>query len=297
MMRRAVLIYNPASGQRRGPEWVPNIIRRLESGGFEVMPQPTAAAGDATSLARQAAEDGVEVVFALGGDGTLRETAAGLLGTSVALGPLPGGTTNVLTRALDIPQEPLQAASVLCEAPAREIDVGLVGDEPYLMLASCGLDADIMRRQNQVPKRTFGKAAIFFLGLWRWWAYDYPLHRIEVAGQVHDLPFFALCNIPLYAGDFRLAPGAEPSSGHLELVRFESRGRWASFRFGVDLTRGRLQQRPDIHMQSVDELRVLAPSSLTVQLDGDIVEVEAPVRIGLASQRLRVLAPNRQPET
>lgn len=296
-MRRAVLIYNPASGRRRGATLVPGIVQRLETGGFDVEPLPTAAAGDATALARRAAEQGTEVVFALGGDGTLREAAAGLLGTSVPLGPLPGGTTNVLAKALGIPPDPLAASSFLCNLSAREIDVGLVGDEPYLMLASCGLDADIMRRQNHVPKRTLGKLAIFFLGLWRWWAYDYPLHRIEVAGQVHDLPFFALCNIPLYAGDFRLAPGAEPSSGHLELVRFASRGRWASFRFGVDLARGRLQDRPDVHMQSVDEVRVLAPSSLTVQLDGDIVEVEAPVRIGLASQRLKILAPNRQPET
>lgn len=290
-MRRSVLIFNPASGRQRGAALVPGIVRRLQDGGFDVTPQPTAAAGDATSLAKQAAEDGVEVVFALGGDGTLREAAAGLMGTAVALGPLPGGTTNVLTRALQIPQEPLQAASVLNVAPMWEMDVGLVGDEPFLMLASCGLDADVMQRQHRVPKRLFGKLAIFFLGLWRWWSYGYPLHRVEAAGTTHDLPFFALCNIPLYAGSFRLAPRAEPSSGSLELVCYESRGRWATLRFSIDLVRGRLQQRRDIHMQPVDEVCVMSPSSLTVQLDGDIVEVEAPVRIGLAPQRLKVLAP------
>lgn len=290
-MERAVLIYNPASGRQQSAVLVPGIVQRLADGGFDVTPQPTARAGDATVLARQAAADGVAVVFALGGDGTLREAAAGLLGTSVALGPLPGGTTNVLTRAFGIPQEPLQAASVLCEATMRDVDIGLVGDEPFLMLASCGLDADIMQRQNQVPKRLFGKLAIFSLGLWRWWNYDYALHRVEVSGETHNLPFFALCNIPLYAGSYQLAPGAEPSSGSLELVRFESRGRWATLRFAVDLIRGRLQKRRDIHMQPVESIRVLAPSRLTVQLDGDIVEVDAPVRIGLAPQRLKVLAP------
>lgn len=290
-MRRAVLIYNPTSGRQLGAAQVPHIEARLRAGGFDVQPKPTAAAGDATVLARRAVEEGVEVAFALGGDGTLREVAAGLLGSSVALGPLAAGTTNVLALALGIPRQPVEAAEFLCRAPVRQIDVGLVGDQPFLMLASCGLDADIMSRQSSEHKRRFGKLAILWLGLRRWWSYDYNSHHLDLAGREDRSEFFALTNIPLYAGKFRLAPDADPFDGHLDLVLFRGRGRWAMLGLGRDLVLGRHQHRSDVEMGPLQELVLTGPSNVPVQLDGDIIYIEPPVRIGLAPERLRILAP------
>lgn len=295
--RRAVLIYNPMSGRRKGPTWVPRLLQCLKAGGFDVRPWPTATAGDATVLARRAVEQGVEVAFALGGDGTLREVAAGLLGSDVALGPLPAGTTNVLALALGIPRRPLVAAELLCRQSVQTMDVGLVGDEPFLMLASCGLDADIMSRQNSDHKRRFGKLAIALLGLRRWWAYDYVTHHLEIDGVEQSSQFFALANIPLYAGNFRLAPDANPSDGLLDLVLFAGRGRWATLGLALDLLLGRHRRRRDIEMRPVAELVLTGPPSVPVQLDGDIVYVEPPVRIGIAEQRLRILAPPLPPRS
>lgn len=294
-MRRAVLIYNPMSGRRQGPAQVPRLLQCLKDGGFEVQPLPTAKQGDATALARRAVADGVEVAFALGGDGTLREVAAGLLGSSVALGPLPAGTTNVLALALGIPRRPLAAAECLCRQSIRTMDVGTVGREPFLMLASCGLDADIMSRQNSDHKRRFGKLAILALGIRRWWSYDYALHHLVIEGVETSSPFFALANIPLYAGNFSLAPGADPDDGKLDLVLFRGRGRWATLGLGLDLIRGRHRRRRDVEMRTLDELVLEGPTSLPVQLDGDIVFVEPPVRIGIAEEKLCLLAPAGAP--
>ncbi len=290
-MRRAVLIYNPMSGRHQGPAWVPRLVQCLEAGGFEVQPQPTAMRGDATALARRAVAQGVEVAFALGGDGTLREVAAGLLGSPVALGPLPAGTTNVLARALGIPLRPMVAAEFLCRQSVQTMDVGLVGQEPFLMLASCGLDADIMSRQNSDLKRRFGKLAILALGLRRWWSYDYATHHLQIDGVETTSEFFALANIPLYAGNFRLAPDANPHDGELNLVLFKGHGRWATLSLGWDLLLGRHRRRRDVEMRVVRELVLEGPASIPVQLDGDIVYVEPPVRLGIAKQQLSVLAP------
>lgn len=291
-MRRAALIFNPTSGRQQGESRVPRIVERLRLGGFDVAAQPTTAAGDGTRLARLAVDEGVEVVFALGGDGTLREVAAGLLGSSVALGVLAAGTTNVLALALGLPRHPVAAADYLCRAPVRSMDVGLVGQEPFLMLASCGLDADIMSRQNSDLKRRFGKLAILWLGLKRWWSYSYPQHHLVLPGREISTEFFALSNIPLYAGTFRLAPLADPFDRHLDLLVFHGRGRGAMFGFGRDLVLGRHHRRRDVEIQSSTKVVLTGPSSVPVQLDGDIVYVEPPVRIGLAPQRLKILAPN-----
>ena len=75
--RRAVLIFNPKSGRQAAARLIPRLQQVLERAGFAVTPTPTAHAGDATRLAAQAVAEGrAEVVFAMGGDGTLREVAA-----------------------------------------------------------------------------------------------------------------------------------------------------------------------------------------------------------------------------
>ena len=108
-MRRAALIYNPTAGRQRHAQVLEAILAALRDGGFDVEPVPTGAAGEATELARRlAAEGGAEAVFAFGGDGTVREVAAGLLGSAVALGIMPGGTANVLALALGLPRDPVR---------------------------------------------------------------------------------------------------------------------------------------------------------------------------------------------
>jgi diacylglycerol kinase family enzyme len=80
--------------------------------------------GDATHQARQAVEDGAEVVVAYGGDGTVMEVVNGLIGTEAALGLVPGGTGNILSIELDIPQTSEEAARLLIspDAQIRKVD-------------------------------------------------------------------------------------------------------------------------------------------------------------------------------
>lgn len=208
-MRQAVLIYNPASGRQLAKRLLPAALEVLRQGGFAVEPEATRGPGDATRLARQAADSRVEVAFAMGGDGTLREVARGLLGGETALGILPAGTTNVLSLALGLPCRALDAARVLIRCPRHAIDVGLAGGEPFLMMASGGLDAVVMAAASSAAKKRFGKAAVAWTGLRQWWAYDYPQIEVRFAGSSERVSYFAACNVPYYAGSFRLAPGAQ----------------------------------------------------------------------------------------
>lgn len=292
-MRRAVLIYNPHSGRQRAGNLLPKVLESLRRGGFQVEPRPTAGPGDATRLARKAVREGaVEVAFAMGGDGTLREVAAGLLGSEVALGPLPTGTTNVLALALGLPREAVAAAQIAPQCEEREMDVGSVGDEPFLMLASCGIDAAIMRGQDGDLKRRFGKAAIGWLALQQFLAYNFQAFDLGVGDRQEKAEFFAVCNIPYYAGAFRLAPEADLYDGLLDLLLYRGRGRGGGLGLFRDLFLGRHTRRRDVEMERVEEVELRAPQTVWVQVDGDVIEVETPVRIGLAAHRLRVLTPS-----
>lgn len=327
-MRRAALIYNPMSGRQISRRRLPVVLETLAAGGYDVEPRPTRAAGDATPLAREAALEGVEVVFAMGGDGTLREAAAGLLeaqgdGADAALGVLPAGTANVLSLALGLPNEARAAARALAGARTRQIDVGWIGGsstdgsseggKPFLMMVSGGLDGAVMARQNPFWKRHLGRIAFAGSSALRWWTYAYPEVEVRcraVDGEGEDGgletlrgTLVAVCNIPFYGGAFRMAPDADLLDGKLDLVVFQGRGRLATLAFARDLALGRHLRRADVALRQVREVELTAAPEVLFQVDGDLLAAdetatgeqasrERTVWIGLAPRRLRILVPS-----
>jgi diacylglycerol kinase family enzyme len=118
--------------------------------------------GHAASLAEQAAADGIDVVVALGGDGTVNEVVNGLLAHGVpasgpALAVVPGGSTNVFARALGLPVDWVEATGVLLEAlregRQRTIGLGRADDRYFTFCAGFGLDAEVIARVEQARHR------------------------------------------------------------------------------------------------------------------------------------------------
>ena len=289
-MRPAALIYNPAAGRRRGHELAAGIVQVLAAGGWQAEGIATAARGHGTALARELAIAGrVEAVFALGGDGTLREVGEGLLGSAMALGPLPGGTTNVLVRALGLPLEPLAAARALAGGRLRPLNVGFCGATPFLMMVSAGLDAAVMSDLPGGLKARWGMAAVLAHGIGAWWRYGFPRVTARWDGGEASGAFACVCNIPLYAGPLAMVPAARFDDDLLDLVLLRTPGRGAALGFAADLLRGRHLARRDVATATVRELDLLGPPELPLQVDGDPCREALPLRVRLGEERLQVL--------
>jgi len=288
-MQPAVLIYNPRAGSWRNRRLIRSLEEELATESLAVEAVATSGPGNATQLARQAVEAGSPLVFALGGDGTLREVAAGLLGSETVLGALPGGTTNVVVRTLGLPTEPMAAARALKQLPMREIDVGLCGDEVFLMQASLGLDGRILERVSPVAKRLIGRGAVGLAGLAAWWTYEYPEFEVLVDGHSITASFVAVCNLPLYAGAYSIAPSADPGDGLLDVVLFRGQGRRETLAFARDLRVGRHIERDDVTLLTAREV-VLTDPDIALQIDGDVVPNRLGTELRLAEAKLRVLA-------
>lgn len=139
MSKRIHIIINPASGVQ---EPILNTLNEAFQP-FDVIwdVSLTHKSGDAMHLAREAVADGVDIVAAYGGDGTLMEVANALAGGSVPLGILPGGTGNGLARELHIPIQLAEAAVLLCQSTTiREVDLGLVNGHYSILHTYIGLD-------------------------------------------------------------------------------------------------------------------------------------------------------------
>ncbi len=293
-MRPATLIYNPKSGRWLAENQLAEIVELLRDAGWSTEPHPTRGPGDATLLARQAATDGAGVVFAVGGDGTLREVAKGLLGTSTALGPLPAGTTNVLAYELGIPRQPLAAAAAMKDAQSKLFDVGLCGDEPFLMMTSAGLDAEVMAMPNSALKRRFGPAAIAWTGLRRALTYGYP--EIEVhtdAGETLRGSLVVVANISRFGGPFKIAPNALPNDGELDLVVFEGSGFLATAAFVGKVLARRHTRSQRVQTRRIRQAELRLSGGARLQIDGDTQASAAVVRIRLASRQLPILTISR----
>jgi len=159
---RALLIVNPRA-TTTGARTREVIVRALSSTArMELAVADTTRRAHATDLARQARLDGVEVVLALGGDGTVNEVVNGLLadgpGPDVPiLGTLPGGSANVVARSLGLPADPVEATGVLIEAleeeRTRTIGLGLALYDDRQRWFACnaglGVDAEIVEEMER----------------------------------------------------------------------------------------------------------------------------------------------------
>ena len=124
--------------------------------GFDVEAVSTQAQNHATEIGREARDGGYDVVVAFGGDGTLNEVANGLAGTDLPVAILPGGSTNVVSRTLGIPNDVVDATehllSLADDWQPRKIDLGMVDDRYFVFSCGVGIDATVVRRVDANPK-------------------------------------------------------------------------------------------------------------------------------------------------
>jgi diacylglycerol kinase family enzyme len=226
-MRRLLLIAN-ASAHTVTP-YKREVIAAALSAQFSLEQIETKSTGHATETARQAAEDGVDIVVALGGDGTVNEVANGLAGTKVPLAVLPGGMANVFARSLGIPADAVEATGLLLERAdslPRRVPLGRIGDRYFVANCGVGLDAAIVRavERRQLAKRHGGDfffvwtgLRVYFFGYGRRkphlelsWGPDLEEHRDRLF-----LAIFQNVNPYTYLGErpMRLCPEADLDKG------------------------------------------------------------------------------------
>ena len=160
---RALLLYNPTA-TTTSPAVIDVITHALGSR-LDLEAVPTKRRNHAGFLASGAPDEGFDVVTVLGGDGTVNEVVQGIATTDVALGIIPGGSTNVLARSLGVPADPIEATTALlrnlAEGRVRRVNLGLANDRYFTFHAGYGFDAEVVRRveQRYHLKRTVRQAS------------------------------------------------------------------------------------------------------------------------------------------
>ncbi|MEV0428346.1 diacylglycerol/lipid kinase family protein [Micromonospora sp. NPDC049836] len=314
---RAVLVVNPKATTTS--ERSRDVLVRALRSEVDLSVRYTRRRGHAVDLAREAAQEGVDLVVTLGGDGTVNEVVNGLMaadpptfrtGGSLAerlpaLATVPGGSTNVFARALGLPREWPDGTSMILEGlrlgRSRTIGLGRADDRYFTFCAGFGLDAAVIKRVEQARKRGRvstpalyfrSTAAQFFLGSDR----RHPTVTLERPGEAAeaDLATVIIQNTApwTYLGEREINPNPE-----------------ASFDLGLDVLAMRqlkvastartvtqfFSHSPDPHGKQVLRLHDLAEFTLLsarpqpFQLDGDYLGEREKVRFTSVPAALRVI--------
>jgi diacylglycerol kinase family enzyme len=304
-MDRIVVIANPSASQFTGGAHR-DVMSVLRTQG-RVEPVWPETAVDAEERAARAAESGVEVVVAMGGDGMVHHVAQGLIDTDTALGIIPVGTTNVIARLLGIPAKPTKAARLIAGAPAaRSIGTarmvlrrGAVETTHHAMFAcGLGLDAAVVQEADKDPYRKYRFGSIHYartaLGVA---LKDFPRHKpnievdIEGSEERASTVLVQFRNLYTYFGAIPIRITPEVPDPMTVLVMAALRRRRIPRIIATVLRNGDLGSIPEWtvfrHVKSLD---VEAAPEAAAQADGEFLGMVDGGKIEWAPDSLRVVA-------
>jgi diacylglycerol kinase family enzyme len=281
-VRSIVLVANPFAS-RVTPERLEAVERELAAAG-NVTVLRTERPQHATELVRDACADGCDAVVVFSGDGGFNEALNGI-GDAVPIGFVPGGGTSVLSRALGLPVEPVAAAARIAQAleqrHLRRITVGRVNGRRFAFAAGIGLDAEAVRRVDELGRREDGKRPgdmAFALAVVRALAsrrmHMEPALEVKGIGRAacvfvaNGAPYTYAMRIPV-----PIAPEAEFELG-LDLVAPVRIRRRSVLRMAYTLLSGRGRSGL-LYAHDVDRLHVVCDRPMPLQADGeDLGDVE-----------------------
>lgn len=286
-------IINPNAGNRHG-----DVLRRIErffaGRRLRFEAEFTAARDHASELSAKAALAGFRCVVAAGGDGTIRETAAALLGKDAVLGILPCGSGNGLARNLYIPLDFDEALAGLLEWEPRPVDAALANGRPFFVSGGVGLDAEVAHDFN-----TSGKSRGIFPYVWhaarRLLAYKPEKVAISADGRRFESEAMinAVLNGVQYGGGAKVAPGAYIDDGMLDLVSIRKASLPRLLAALPSLFNGRLADHADIYSAVRAKLVEMdCGRGAWYHLDGeDYYSADGKLKFTVLPGALKVLAP------
>ncbi|HET6571139.1 MAG TPA: diacylglycerol kinase family protein [Solirubrobacterales bacterium] len=310
--KRMLLIVNPYA--TTVSDRLKNLVVYALQGRYEVETVATEAQNHATEIGREVRDHGYDVVVAFGGDGTLNEVANGLAGTDVPVSVLPGGSTNVVSRTLGIPNDVVDATehllALLDEWRPRRIDLGRVDDRHFVFSCGAGIDATVVKRVDAHPRLKSAAGPYYFTwaaisALYRQYIVNPVRLRVDADGQTSEGvtalaqnsdPFTYFASRPI-----RVCEGVAIDDGSLSLAVLQ---RAAQRDMPTLIPRLFSERRPAArhrrieHFEGVTEAAIASVSEtkdgitrpFPIQVDGDYIGERTRIGLSVVPGALTVVA-------
>jgi YegS/Rv2252/BmrU family lipid kinase len=286
------LIVNPSAGGGRAGRGLPQVQAALSQHGLDHHLEPTRSLEHARELAIAAAAAG-ELAVAFGGDGLVGAVAGAAASSGGTVGVLPGGRGNDFARMLGIPLDPPAACAVLRTGIVRELDLGQVGEQTFIGIASCGFDSDANRIANET-RMVSGPLVYVYGALRALWAWKPATFTVCLdGGEPLSLTGYtvAAANSRGYGGGMLLAPDASLEDGLLEIVLVAQVSKLRFLSLMPTLFKGTHVRQAAVQVFRAREVEIGADRPFTLYADGDPI-AELPVTVRALPDAVRVMVPS-----
>jgi len=247
----------------------------------------------APKKARRALDQGAELIFVWGGDGTVQRCIDAVAGKDAVLAILPAGTANLLASNLGIPDNVRGAVQVGLYGQRRPLDTGTVNGEHFAVMAGAGFDARMIRDASKQMKARMGRVAYLYTGARNITA-EPVTAKVKVDGErfvTGEVSCVLAGNVGRVLGGIEAFPGARPDDGLLELgvVTAKNPVEWA--RTLGRVAAGRAAGSPFVEVTRGRKIRVKFGREVPYELDGGARPPTAKLRIRVCPASVTVCVP------
>lgn len=245
----------------------------------------------ASEIAARALAENHELIVAVGGDGTMNEIAAVLVGTNATFGLVPCGSGDGLGRHLGIHGAIPRALDILLTGRPHAIDTGMVDGHPFFTAAGIGFEAEIARRFNQLSRRGFARYLTTSAQAFRAWRPE--TYRVTHCGSTESVRAFTLAvsNASQYGNNARIAPDARVDDGLLDLCTIPPVSFLNALPLAANLFRGTIGRTRGVSIRRGDRFIVERESPGPLHTDGELHEAGTRLEFTIRPGSLRIMVP------
>ncbi len=291
------VIANPAAGQDQPVLKTLNTVFRAANLEWQI--GVTHRDGDGKALAELALEAGASLIAAYGGDGTVVDVGSGLLGAGVPLGILPGGTGNMMSKALGIPQDLAEAAALIVsrEQERQEVFMGQAGPKHFLQLVGIGMEARMVEGADRSAKDRLGMFAYILAGLKALTAPTTARYHLTLDGNRLIDEEGVTCLIAK-TGNLgipslnELPETADPHEPLLDVVIIRKADIPSLMSLATTMAGGVLN-RQVIPQWTARQVEIVADPPQVVQADGEMLE-KTPITVKIIPEPLEIITPPQE---
>lgn len=291
-MRSVIIIINPIAGVRPKGE-IPEIVRNaFADSDCDVQVKFTEYAGHASEIAKEAVKNHVDSVVAIGGDGTINETARSLVGSETALGIVPMGSGNGLARHIQIPLEISRALKVVRDGHCEKIDYGDVNGHIFFCTAGVGFDA-VVSNEFALKKGRGGinyvRSAVDVFSKYKPQTYSISTDD----GKISEKAFLiAIGNAAQWGNNAFITPRASMNDGLLDVTLIKPFNLIEAPQMAIQLFRRTLDENPNVSTFRSSQIKIELPDgNSVVHVDGEPFNLGGVLNINIHPNGLYVLTP------
>ena len=288
--KRILFLINPKSGiqsKKKVPEMIEKYIDRDR---FDFSIQYTQYAGHACELAKEAVAAGIDVVVAVGGDGTINEVGRTIVHTSTAMGVIPCGSGNGFARHLGIPMNVRRAIEFINKAEIVRIDYGKLNGNPFFCACGVGFDALVSYDFSKGSKR--GLFSYVQKTLLDWVTYKPEVYDVEAESLKSSRKAFVIAcgNASQYGNNAYIAPFASMRDGMLSVSVLAPFAPYDVPKIVTQLFNNTLDRNSKMFTFGTRWLKIKRSAAGPVHYDGEPSVMDAELLVEIVPDGINVLA-------